>query len=77
MRNGTASTGRAAAKLNWKNVLARKDDVITRHTKGLDFLMKKNKITVFKGFGKLTGPAKDGVSSRRGEADGGRRQRRR
>jgi dihydrolipoamide dehydrogenase len=42
-------------------VLARKDDVITRHTKGLDFLMKKNKITTFKGFGKLTGPAKDGV----------------
>ncbi len=48
-------------KLNWKNVLARKDDVISRHVKGLDFLMKKNKITTFKGFGKLTGPAKDGV----------------
>jgi dihydrolipoamide dehydrogenase len=48
-------------KVNWKGVLARKDDVITRHTKGLDFLMKKNKITTFKGFGKLTGPAKDGV----------------
>jgi len=53
--------GVSAPKLNWKNVLARKDDVITRHTKGLDFLMKKNKITTFKGFGKLTGPAKDGV----------------
>ena len=51
----------AAPALNWKNVLARKDDVITRHTKGLDFLMKKNKITTFKGFGRLTGPAKDGV----------------
>ena len=48
-------------KIVWKNVLARKDDVIGRHTKGLDFLMKKNKITVFKGFGRLTGPAKDGV----------------
>jgi dihydrolipoamide dehydrogenase len=48
-------------KLNWKGLLARKDDVITRHTKGLDFLMKKNKITTFKGFGRLTGPAKDGV----------------
>jgi dihydrolipoamide dehydrogenase len=47
--------------LNWKGVLARKDDVISRHVKGLDFLMKKNKITTFKGFGKLTGPAKDGV----------------
>jgi dihydrolipoamide dehydrogenase len=48
-------------KLNWKGVLARKDDVISRHVKGLDFLMKKNKITTYKGFGKLTGPAKDGV----------------
>jgi dihydrolipoamide dehydrogenase len=48
-------------QLNWKGVLARKDDVISRHTKGLDFLMKKNKITTFKGYGRLTGPAKDGV----------------
>jgi dihydrolipoamide dehydrogenase len=48
-------------KLNWKGVLARKDDVISRHTKGLDFLMKKNKINAIKGYGRLTGPAKDGV----------------
>ena len=47
--------GVGGAKLNWKGVLARKDDVISRHTKGLDFLMKKNKITTFKGFGRLTG----------------------
>jgi dihydrolipoamide dehydrogenase len=47
--------GVAGAKLNWKGVLARKDDVIARHTKGLDFLMKKNKITTFKGFGRLIG----------------------
>ncbi len=53
--------GVGAAKLNWKGVLARKDDVITRHTNGLDFLMKKNKIATFKGFGRLTGLAKDGV----------------
>jgi dihydrolipoamide dehydrogenase len=53
--------GVGEAKLNWKGVLARKDDIITRHTKGLDFLMKKNKITTFKGFGRLTGGAKDGV----------------
>jgi len=53
--------GVEGAKVDWKGVLARKDDVISRHTKGLDFLMKKNKITVFKGFGRLTGAAKDGV----------------
>jgi dihydrolipoamide dehydrogenase len=51
----------AAPKLNWKGVLARKDDVISRHVKGLDFLMKKNKINAIKGYGRLTGPAKDGV----------------
>ena len=55
--------GVGEAKLNWKGVLARKDDIITRHTKGLEFLMKKNKITTFKGFGRLTGPSKDGVHS--------------
>jgi dihydrolipoamide dehydrogenase len=48
-------------KINWQGVLARKDDVITRHTKGLDFLMKKNKINAIKGYGRLTGSAKDGV----------------
>jgi dihydrolipoamide dehydrogenase len=53
----------AEPKLNWKAVLARKDDVISRHTKGLDFLMKKNKITTFKGYGRLTGGAKDGIHS--------------
>src|SRR5277367_1951662 len=49
--------------LNWKGLLARKDDVISRHVKGLDFLMKKNKINAIKGYGRLTGPAKDGVHS--------------
>ena len=53
----------AAPKLNWKGVLARKNDVIAKHTKGLEFLMKKNKITTFQGYGRLTGPAKDGVHS--------------
>ena len=49
--------------LNWKGLLARKDDVISRHVKGLDFLMKKNKINAIKGYGRLTGPAKDGIHS--------------
>jgi dihydrolipoamide dehydrogenase len=55
--------GVAEPKLNWKALLARKDDVVTRHTKGLDFLMKKNKITTFKGYGRLTGGAKDEIHS--------------
>ena len=32
-----------------------------KHAKGLQFLMKKNKVDVIKGWGKLTGPAKDGI----------------
>ncbi len=51
----------SAPKLNWGNVLKRKNDIIVKHTKGLDFLMKKNKIAVVRGHGRLTGGAKDGV----------------
>jgi len=53
--------GVSAPTLNWANVLKRKNDIIVKHTKGLDFLMKKNKITVVPGHGRLTGPAVNGV----------------
>ena len=53
--------GVAAPTLNWANVLKRKNDIIVKHTKGLDFLMKKNKITVVRGYGRLTGGAVNGV----------------
>jgi dihydrolipoamide dehydrogenase len=49
------------AKLNWKTILDRKNQIVTKHTKGLDFLMRKNKVTVIPGWGSLTGPAKDGI----------------
>jgi len=49
--------GVSEPKLNWANVLKRKNDIIVKHTKGLDFLMKKNKITVVRGHGRLTGGA--------------------
>ncbi len=47
--------------LNWANVLKRKDAIVTKHTKGLEFLMKKNKVTVISGYGRLTGPALNGM----------------
>jgi dihydrolipoamide dehydrogenase len=47
--------------LNWGKVLERKNGIIAKHVKGLDFLMRKNKVTVVRGHAKLTGPAKDGV----------------
>ncbi len=47
--------------LNWKAILERKNQIITKHVKGLDFLMKKNKVTVIPGTGSLAGGAKGGV----------------
>jgi len=53
--------GIGAPTLNWAAVLKRKDGIIAKHVKGLDFLMKKHKIERMEGFGRLTGPATDGV----------------
>ena len=47
--------------LNWKAILERKNQIIAKHVKGLDFLMRKNKVTVIGGSGSLTGAAKGGV----------------
>ena len=47
--------------LNWDAVQKRKTSIVDKHTKGLGFLMKKNKVTVISGYGRLTGPAKDGI----------------
>ncbi len=47
--------------LDWGAVLKRKDAIIAKHVKGLDFLMKKHKIAVVTGSGCLTGPAREGV----------------
>lgn len=55
--------GIGTPQLNWEQVLRRKTMVVTKHTKGLEFLMKKNRVTVVKGYGRLTGAAKDGIHS--------------
>jgi dihydrolipoamide dehydrogenase len=49
--------------LNWKAILDRKNQIITKHVKGLDFLMRKNKVTVIPGTGSLNGGAKAGLHS--------------
>jgi dihydrolipoyl dehydrogenase len=53
--------GVEARKLNWPAIQERKSKVVAKHTKGLEFLMKKNKVETVKGYGKLTGPALGGV----------------
>jgi dihydrolipoamide dehydrogenase len=57
--------------LNWKTILDRKNGIITKHVKGLDFLMRKNKVTTIEGYGRLTGPAKNGIHSISVEASNG------
>jgi dihydrolipoamide dehydrogenase len=47
--------------VNWPEVLKRKNAIVTKHAKGLDFLMRKNKVTVIPGHGRLTGSAAGGV----------------
>jgi len=46
---------------NWPNIQKRKQGIVDKHAKGLQFLMRKNKVTVVEGYGKLTGPAQGGV----------------
>lgn len=50
-----------ARKLNWAAVQERKAKIVTKHAKGLEFLMRKNKVETVKGYGKLTGPAENGI----------------
>jgi dihydrolipoamide dehydrogenase len=62
--------GLGAGKLNWKAIQERKDKVVTKHVKGLDFLVRKNKVDRVLGTGRLTGPAKGGVHTVEVEAGG-------
>src|SRR5271167_1583810 len=55
--------GLGEATVNWKTILDRKNGIVAKHATGLEFLMRKNKVTVVPGFGRLTGPAKDGIHS--------------
>ena len=55
--------GVSSTKVNWATIQQRKNKIVTKHTKGLEFLMRKNKVTTVEGYGRLTGPAKDGVLS--------------
>ena len=60
--------------INWKTILDRKNGIITKHVKGLDFLMRKNKVTVIEGYGRLTGAARGGIHSISVEAAGGEKK---
>ncbi len=48
-------------KLNWAAIQDRKSKIVAKHAKGLEFLMKKNKVETIRGYGKLTGSAQNGI----------------
>jgi dihydrolipoamide dehydrogenase len=54
-------------QLAFADVQKRKDKVVLKSTKGIEFLMKKNKVTVFKGTGKLSLPGKVAVTGEDGK----------
>src|ERR1700760_3414910 len=45
-----------SVKLDLARMQARKDEVVTANTKGVEFLFRKNKITWLKGSGRIAGP---------------------
>jgi dihydrolipoamide dehydrogenase len=48
-------------KINWTNILARKNKIVTKHAKGIEFLFKKNKVEWVQGWGRYEGPGKVSV----------------
>ncbi len=42
-------------QLNYRQVLDRKNKIVTKHSKGIEFLMRKNKVDVLKGTARLLG----------------------
>jgi len=50
-------------KVNWANVLGRKDKIVKKHAKGIEFLFKKNKVEWVQGWGRYEGPGKVSVDN--------------
>jgi dihydrolipoamide dehydrogenase len=53
-------------EIDWAKIQDRKNDVVDKNAKGVDFLFRKNKVTVFKGHGTLLSPTRIAV-----KVDGG------
>jgi dihydrolipoamide dehydrogenase len=48
-------------KLNWGTTLGRKDKIVKKHAKGIEFLFKKNKVEWVQGWGRYEGAGKISV----------------
>lgn len=54
-------------QLNYPRVLDRKNKIVTKHSKGIDFLMRKNKVDVIKGNARLLGGGRIEVTGDKGQ----------
>src|SRR2546423_5267170 len=52
--------------LNFPKVIERKNGIVQKHAKGVEFLMKKNKVDSIRGFGVIRGAGKVEVKSEKG-----------
>jgi dihydrolipoamide dehydrogenase len=53
-------------RLNYPKVIERKNGIVSKHSKGVEFLMKKNKVEWIKGFATLKGAGKIEVRGEKG-----------
>jgi dihydrolipoamide dehydrogenase len=49
--------------LNWPAVLARKEKIVNKHAKGIEFLFRKNKVETMQGWGRWAGPGRVSVEN--------------
>jgi dihydrolipoamide dehydrogenase len=54
------------ARLNYPRILDRKNKIVSKHSKGIEFLMRKNKVDVVKGTARLLGGGRIEVSGDQG-----------
>ena len=48
-------------KLDWAALIARKTRIVNKHAKGIEFLLKKNKVESITGWGRVAGPGRVSV----------------
>ena len=56
-------------KVQWDAVVAREQQVVRKHNKGVEFLLRKHKIETIRGFGRLQGKGRVGVKGPSGERE--------
>jgi dihydrolipoamide dehydrogenase len=53
--------GVSGLNINWTKILQRKNKIVLKHAKGIEFLFKKNKVEWVQGWGRYEGPGKVSV----------------